>query len=275
MYRRLFTIALMSTLFCASVFGWGQKGHDIVACIAEKHLTKAASDSIKHLLDGKSIVYWANWLDNASHTPEYAYTKTWHYKNVDADKTFDSAPLHKDGDIVRALDSQILLLQDPDAADADKVFALKIVIHLLGDIHQPLHMGHASDRGGNRWFVKNFRRDTNLHSTWDSFVPEQAHKWSYTEWQQQIDRADEKTESEIISGGTPESWGRETYEICRTVYDTTSEGSTLSYDYVAEWTPVVEYQFLKGGLRLADLLNSLFDPSYIPANDAVKGKNAR
>lgn len=92
-------------------FGWGQKGHDTVAYIAECNLT-AAKAAAEELLDGKSIVYYANWLDNASHTPEYAYSKTWHYKNIDADKTFQDAPLNEKGDIVRALDEQIKILGD-------------------------------------------------------------------------------------------------------------------------------------------------------------------
>ena len=83
---RISRYALPAVLAACSlqVFGWGQKGHDTVAYIAECHLTPATKQAVESLLDGKSIVYWANWLDNASHTPEYAYSKTWHYKNIDA-----------------------------------------------------------------------------------------------------------------------------------------------------------------------------------------------
>ena len=70
-----------------AAFAWGQKGHDVTAAIAEAHLTPATQKAVAEVLDGMSPVYWANWLDNASHTPEYAYSKTWHYKNVDAGKT--------------------------------------------------------------------------------------------------------------------------------------------------------------------------------------------
>lgn len=254
--------AALAVLIAANAFGWGQKGHDTVAFIAENHFTQATADSVANILDGKSAVYWANWLDNASHTPQYAYSKTWHYKNIDAGQSFDKAPKIKEGDIVRALDAQILILKSPTATKQEKSLALKIIIHLLGDIHQPMHMGHASDRGGNHWNVKNFNRSTNLHSSWDSFLPEQAHKWSYSEWQSQIDRLSPAEQAEILEKRTPESWARETYDICTQIYETTPEGTTIAYDYVAEWTPVVEQQFLRGGLRLADLLNSIFDPSY-------------
>lgn len=253
-----------------SAFGWGQKGHDVTAYIAENHLTPATYKAVSDLLDGKSIVYWANWLDNASHSPEYAYSKTWHYKNIDADVEYDKAPLHKDGDIVRAINQQVAVLQNPDASREDRQLALKMVVHLMGDIHQPMHMGHASDLGGNRWNVKYFGRDNNLHSIWDSSIPESAHKWTYTEWQNQIDRASADEEALIIFNGNPETWGNETFEICKQVYGQTPQNTNVSYDYIAFWTPTIEAQLLKGGLRLADVLNSIFDKDYKPANTFVK-----
>lgn len=258
------------SLIGISAFGWGQKGHDVTAYIAENNLTSTTFNAVTELLDGKSMVYWANWLDNASHSPEYAYSKTWHYKNIDGDMEYEKAPLHPQGDIVRAIYSQVEILQNPDASKAQKQLALKILAHLMGDLHQPMHMGHASDLGGNRWNVKYFGRDSNLHSVWDSSIPESAHKWTYTEWNDQINRATPNEKDLILAEGTPEKWGKETFEICRSVYTLTPEGTNISYDYVSDWTPTVEEQFLKGGLRLADLLNSIFDPEYKQKNLIVK-----
>lgn len=251
-------------------YAWGQKGHDTVCFIAENHLTPTTKSAVEALLDNHSIVYYANWLDNASHTPEYAYSKTWHYKNIDASQKFEEAPLLESGDIVRAIRSQSEVLDNPDATKEEKALALKMVIHLLGDIHQPMHMGHASDRGGNQWNVRYFKSPKNLHSVWDSSLPESAHKWSYTEWQQQIDRTTPEEQAEIIKDGTPEKWGKECYEIATDIYDRTPIDYNISYDYIADWTPTIEQQFLKGGLRLADLLNSIFDPAYQGANLIVK-----
>lgn len=251
-------------------FGWGQKGHDVTVFIAENHLTPTTYSNIADLLDGKSMVYWANWLDNASHSPEYAYTKTWHYKNIDKGVKYAEAPLHPNGDIVRAVYEQVQILQDSTVSREDHKLALKILVHIMGDLHQPMHMGHASDLGGNRWTVNYFGRDTNLHSVWDSSVPESAHKWTYTEWNDQINRATPLEIENILAEGTPEKWGEETFEICKEVYAKTPQGTKISYDYVSEWAPTVEEQFLKGGLRLADLLNSIFDPEYQPQNKIVK-----
>ncbi|MCH5240129.1 MAG: S1/P1 nuclease [Muribaculaceae bacterium] len=257
-------------MYALTALGWGQKGHDVTVYIAENHLTPTTYATITELLDGKSMVYWANWLDNASHTPEYAYSKTWHYKNIDDGYDYEEAPLHPNGDIVRAIYQQVNILQNPTSSKSDKQLALKILEHLMGDLHQPMHMGHASDLGGNRWTVNYFGRDSNLHSVWDSSLPESAHKWTYTEWNNQINRADPAEAALIIANGTPEKWGEETFEICKSVYTLTPEGTKISYDYVANWTPVIENQFLKGGLRLADILNSIFDPEYHPSNNFVR-----
>lgn len=255
----LISAALLSLSLAA--FGWGQKGHDTVVYIAENHLTDATKAAVDSLFDGKSPVYWANWLDNASHTPEYAYTKTWHYKNVDADRTYDDMPANPAGDAIGAIKQQIEILSNPATTKPEAQLALKILIHVVGDMHQPMHMGHATDLGGNRTKVKFFGRDTNLHSIWDSNLVESAHKWSYTEWQQQLDRLSPEEEVLVVQG-TVDDWGRETIEITRDVYNFFQPGLNVSYDQVAYWAPTIEQQLLRGGLRLAHVLNTIYDPSY-------------
>ncbi len=141
--------------------------------------------------------------------------------------------------------------------------ALKMLIHIMGDIHQPLHMGHATDLGGNRIKVKFFGNDTNLHSVWDHSLPEATHKWSYTEWQQQIDRATPAEQLVIISGNI-DDWARQSVETAAEVYRDFPAGKNISYNDIARWAPVVEDQYLRGGLRLAHVLNLIFDPGYRP-----------
>lgn len=253
-------------------FAWGQKGHDTVAYIAQKHLTPATQLMVDSLLDGYSMVYWANWLDNASHTADYEYTKTWHYKNIDKNKTFETAPNIKEGNIVDAIYEQVEVLNDTSSSYNDKSLALKMVIHFLGDIHQPLHLGRASDKGGNYHRVKFFKNSANLHSVWDTRLVDSAHKWSHTEWQEEIDRLPDDKNRSLLIGGSPATWGKETYEICKEVYESTPEATNIEYDYISKWTPTIEMQLLKGGLRLADVLNSTFDPEYVPLNSFIVKK---
>ncbi|MDE6860584.1 MAG: S1/P1 nuclease [Duncaniella sp.] len=260
-----------------SALAWGQKGHDVTAYIAENHLTPVTACAVDSLLEGKSMVYWANWLDNASHTEPYAYTKTWHYKNVDEGERYEESYANPAGDAVTAIKAQIETLTHGEASLEDSQLAMKILVHVVGDLHQPLHMGHATDLGGNRTKVKYFGRDTNLHSVWDSSIPESAHKWSYTEWQQQIDRVPQAKQSEIVSGSI-DDWAKQTITICDDVYKYFAANPNISYDGVADWTPVVETQFLNGGLRLAHILNLIFDKDYRAANpspvidEALRGR---
>lgn len=256
----------ISLLICNSLsgLGWGQKGHDVTAFVAESHLTPVTLQAVDSLLDGRSMVYWANWLDNASHNDEYAYTKTWHYKNIDEGVKYVNAPVNPDGDIVIALREQIKTLSNPKTSKEDKNLAMKILVHLMGDLHQPMHMGHASDRGGNSVGVKFFGKPANLHSIWDSSLVESAHKWSYSEWQQQIDGLREEDEIMLVSGNI-DDWGARCYEVAKVIYKYFPEGKNVSYNEVAEWSPVIEDQLLMAGLRLAHILNSIFDPGYTNA----------
>lgn len=253
--RKIMTIMMAS--LALSGWGWGQKGHDVTCFIAQNHLTPAATAAVDSLLEGKTMVYWANWLDNASHTPEYAYSKTWHYKNVNEGVRYEEMPAHPAGDAVTAIKSRIEILNDPGASKADKQLALKMLIHIVGDIHQPMHMGHATDLGGNRVKLKYFGRETNLHSIWDSSLPESAHKWSYTEWSDQIDRISPEAEAAYTSG-TVDDWAKQSVAIASEIYTAMPADTNASYDEVARWTPIIENQLLAGGLRLAAILNSIF-----------------
>lgn len=265
--KHLFT-TLLGLLVATTCMAWGQKGHDTTCAIAQERLAPSVQQRISFILDGKSIVYWSNWFDNAVHQPEYAYGKTWHYKNIDADEEYDAVPDFPEGDVVSELQHlydklKALEAERPwaeaarDSLKAEEALALKMFVHLMGDLHQPMHMGHASDLGGNKVNVKFFGRDANLHSVWDTNIVESAHAWSHTEWRDELRTRDHKLLSEIMKGDF-KSWGRETYELCKKVYADTPEGTCISYDYVAKWAPIIEMQFVRGGTRLAMLLNDIY-----------------
>ena len=237
---------------------WGQKGHDVVAYIAEKHLSKRTLKRVTEVLDGNSLVYVANWMDNASHTDEYAYTKTWHYVNVNPDEgSYNNSTKTSSGDVVTAINGIVERIKSGTLTDEQERAELMMLIHLVGDMHCPMHAGMKSDRGGNGTKVKYFGKQRNLHSVWDSEIVESAHRWSYSEWQQQVDRASRK-EQKAITQGCPNDWIEETVLLVRDIYATSSTGENLSYDYVAHYAPVVEQQLLKGGIRLAKILEELY-----------------
>ena len=254
--RSILTLLILLTI-TIECMAWGQVGHDTTCNIAERHLSKRAKKMISRLLDGKSIVYWSNWLDNASHHSEYAYTATWHYKDVEEGQSYEDVKPLDTGDIITALTEQIAKLKSHSLAKADEALALKIVVHLMGDLHQPLHFGRKADLGGNNIKVRFFNESTNLHHVWDEDLVEKGHRWTYDEWTYQLDRLS-KEEINQLCTGTLDDWAKETYECAKGIYDATPAGTKISYDYVAEWTPLVEQQFVKGGIRLAYILNEIY-----------------
>ena len=251
----VFAVALCATL---TSFGWGQKGHDVVAYIAECNLKPKAYQKVVKALGGHSLVYYANWMDNASHTDQYRYTKTWHYANVDEGFTYDTMQKQPKGDVVTAIEGIVAELQSGKLSAEQEDVRLRMLIHLVGDIHCPMHAGRLSDRGGNNVIVKFFNKDTKLHSLWDTALVEAAHKWGYTEWEQQLNRycpAERKAE---IAKGEPADWLNESHAIAKDVYMASPEKAKLSYDYLNYFTPTIEQQLLAGGLRLARILNELY-----------------
>lgn len=253
-------ITLLLLLLCISISAsaWGPKGHDAVAYIAEKHLSKRILKKVTEVLDGHSLVYYANWMDNASHTDEYAHTKTWHYVNVDAnEESYAASVKEPKGDVVTAINDIVAALKSGELTLEEEQSNLKMLIHLVGDMHCPMHAGYKSDRGGNGTQVKYFGSSKKLHSVWDSEIVESAHRWSYQEWQEQVDRASKK-EVRAMAQGTPNDWIEETVVLSRNVYENSPRGVNLSYDYVAMYAPIIEEQFLKGGIRLAKLLEEIY-----------------
>lgn len=255
--KRLILLALAASM-TFSAMAWGPKGHDTIAYIAEKHLSKKTLKKVTEVLEGHSLVYVANWMDNASHTDEYAYTKTWHYVNVDPEEgTYANSVKETAGDAVTAINTLVANLKSGELSPEEERVQLMMLIHIVGDIHCPMHAGHKRDRGGNGTQVKYFGKQKKLHSVWDSEIVESAHRWGYSEWQDQIDRATPKQQQAYMQG-TPNDWIEETVILANDVYERASEVSNMSYDYVAEYTPILEQQFLKGGIRLAKLLEEIY-----------------
>ena len=248
-------------------FAWGPKGHDVVAAIAEQNLTRKAKKALDEILDGKSIVYYSSWMDNIQNSPywesSYSHTKTWHYANVDKGYTYQTMPKNDKGDVVTALNMVTKELTENAAAltDSMKVDYVKMIIHMVGDLHCPMHAGRLSDRGGNDLKVKWFGQKTSLHSVFDSKMIDSARRWGYQEWADQLDRKDKKYKKAVMLG-TYEDWFLVTVQNAARIYDYVERldkhTPNLSYQFVYDFSPMLEESLLLGGYRLAYVLNSIF-----------------
>ncbi len=251
----LLAIICLSTTLQA--LAWGQKGHDVAAYIAERNLSPKALKAVEAILDNHSLVYYSSWLDTASHTEEYSHTSTWHYRNIDEGKTTETMERNPKGDVVSATIDIVEQLKSGTLSPEDEKVAVMMLIHLVGDMHCPMHAGRLSDLGGNKRTVYFFGSKRNLHSVWDSALIESAHKWGYTEWAEQLDRGTKKERAAMTAGG-PEEWFEDSFEAAKAVYAATPEDYKISYDYIAEFAPLAERQLLLAGLRLASLLNEIY-----------------
>lgn len=250
-----------------SSFAWGPMGHDVVAAIAEQNLSKKAKKAIDKILEGKSIVYYASWMDNIQNSPQwkggYDKTKTWHYCNVDKGYTFDNMPKCPTGDVVTALNflTKELTENFDNLSDSLKADYVKMIIHVVGDMHCPMHAGRLSDRGGNGMKVRWYGQNTNLHSIWDSKMIDSARKWSYSEWVEHLDRANRKYRKSVMRG-TYEEWFMDTVDGAASLYEYVEnmgvDNPNLSYQYVYDFSPLLEDRLLVAGYRLAYVLNTIF-----------------
>jgi hypothetical protein len=264
----LIIISFVMMFYSLPMLGWGPMGHDVVAAIAEQNLSKKAKKALDEILDGRSIVYYSSWMDNIQNSPQwkggYDKTKTWHYANVDKGHTYETMPKNEKGDILTALDMLTLEMTEnyDNLSDSLKADYVKMIVHLVGDMHCPMHAGRLSDRGGNGMKVKWFGQKTSLHSVWDSKIVESARRWSYQEWADQLDRKDKKFKKAAVQG-TYLEWFTETVNGAAELYDYVErigkDEPNLSYQYIYDFSPLLEDRLLIGGYRLAHVLNTIFD----------------
>lgn len=255
-----------------SAFSWGKIGHRVVAEIAQRNLDFSAKKGIKDLLGEDDLARIANYPDEIRSDRKYDYTGAWHYASIPTGKTYFDQKRNKDGDVIEALYRMDETLRDPKKSKEDKAFALKFLVHLMGDVHQPLHVGLAEDRGGNNVRVKWFKVDSNLHTIWDESIID-FQQLSYTEYTAFLNHYT-KTEKSEFAKGTFIDWARESQDLRSVVYDT-GASENLSYEYSFKTKPVIEERLRQAGLRLATVLNSIFkkgkeDKSLIELRQKIK-----
>lgn len=236
---------------------WGANGHRVVAQIAEENLSSVARELINKLLNGKSLVSVSTFADDIKSDPKYRKYNSWHYVNIDSDKNYGDLVPNKNGDIIKAIKKCILILKDKNHSINEKEFYLKLLVHFIGDIHQPLHVGRLEDRGGNDIKVKWFGKPSNLHRVWDSEIIN-SHQMSYSELSNDLPIL-KKNEIDKISNESIMIWVRESQKISKQIYDDAILNSNLGYNYRYKYIDIVKMRLLKGGLRLASILNSIFN----------------
>lgn len=147
---------------------WGETGHRVVGEIANNHLKSGTKRKIKKLLKGKTLAFISTFADEIKSDSRYNEFYTWHYINIPLDGDYESSKKNPNGDLVTGINHCKKVILDDSSSDADKIFYLNMLVHLVGDLHQPMHIGMEEDKGGNDFKVRWHYGDTNLHRVWDS-----------------------------------------------------------------------------------------------------------
>ena len=253
--RRLLLAASL-LLVPASAHAWGTLGHRLTARLAMDYLSSDARKEISRLLGGQSLADASTWADSIR--SERRETSPWHYINVPVDSSFEGWARFcpPEGCVLSAIDRYATILADRKRPDAERAEALRFLIHFIGDLHQPLHVGERGDRGGNNVKVTWEGRPTNLHAVWDTYLISSA-GLDEDEWLGRLRKTAERMHrKEVASGGAAE-WGAESHALARDhVYDLPSPPE-LAGGYAAEHLPLAEQRLAQAGIRLAALLNRL------------------
>ncbi len=252
----LLLILFFSSQVVAATDIWGPTGHRATGEIAEKHLKRSVKKKIEKLLKGQNLAFVSTFADQIKSDRKYNKYYTWHYVNMPFDKTYEESEKNPRGDIITGINECIRVLKDKTSTDEDKAFFLKMLVHFIGDLHQPLHIGRAEDKGGNDIQVRWFNEGTNLHRVWDENMIEEWNM-SYIELAENA-KTLSKEQIKAIEKGTVLDWMRDTRKLTQPVYESVEVGEKLRYRYSYDHFETVRIQLQKGGIRLAKLLNDIF-----------------
>lgn len=243
-------ILFISILSYQVLLAWGKSGHLIVGTIADSYLTAKAKQSIKQILGEETLADAGLWMDIVANDKSYKNQDHWHYAYKDV--------VLEDNAIVK-LEEFTALLQNSEAPQEEKLIALRSLIHIAADIHVPIHCGYMKDKGGHKGKLswEDTGEKTNMHKVWDTdmiqrFQPDVNTYVSIIK--------PEINEDKIKNWGTRDFnvWVTESQELLDQVYDHPS--STLSVEYYNQNIVVVNDRLSMAAVRLAFLLNSIFDP---------------
>ena len=252
-------IALLTTVIIFSlsiapqkVKAWGPDGHTIVFQIAMQFIKPEVKQNVLDILDTMSANTAANWMDIMRSNSDYDYMKPWHYIDFAAEKEYTPST---DENIVNRLIFTFNELRHKRTLYKEQVKTdLLILLHLMGDLHQPLHTGYDDDLGGNKVAVQFDTLKTNLHHFWD----EDIIRLTNLRLQDCLNLYQNLQGKRIdtIEGIHPALWMKETRSLLGEVYK--RNDFVVDNQYVQRSKLIIQKQLLIAGLRLADILNKLF-----------------
>ena len=243
-------VAMLSLMLGATVaHAWGSQGHQVIAGLALAQLTPKARAEVARLLaiePGQTLVSVSTWADEHKNPS----TARWHYINFPRDScTFEVERDCPGGQcLVAAIERQTVILSS-NAPDEKRLNALKYLVHLVGDVYQPLHAGYLDDKGGNKYQLQAFMRGSNLHAFWDSGLIKSMNE--------DVDQMTVRLQK-VKASVAPQKFNaiRAAEQSCQIVGTAGFyPDRRVGQDYVDRFAPVLEGRLSAAGVGLAGLLN--------------------
>jgi len=259
--RTILLAAIAAISFPAPAMAWGQLGHRIIGELADERVNGRTRAEIEMILGEEDLAEASTWPDEQRSNPASFWQEEagpYHYVTVPEGETYADVGPPEEGDALSALARFAATVRDPSASKEQKALALRFIVHIVGDVHQPLHAGNGSDRGGNDVAVRWFGSQTNLHSVWDTRMIE-AQNLSYTEYTAWLGRRIDPVQTVRWWETDPQVWIAESTRIRDTIYpQRENEVPALGYAYQYEHLATAERRLQQAGIRLAAYLDQLF-----------------
>lgn len=253
MLRNLIIVIMLLSGLSES-FAWGVTGHRATGKIADEYLTKRARKALNKILKGESLAMASTWMDEIRSDSTYDYMVDWHWVTIQDGETYEKSLKNPKGDVIEAIDRVVAKLKSHTLSPKEEIEYIKILIHLVGDIHQPLHVGGGTDRGGNDVKVNWFRTESNLHRVWDSDMIDDT-RLSYTEFAGSLPRPSREEAKRWQQAGVRE-WAMESITYRPMVY--AIGNGRLGFNYSYNYFPIVRTRVMQAGVRLAGILNTIY-----------------
>ncbi|MBQ8100605.1 MAG: S1/P1 nuclease [Paludibacteraceae bacterium] len=256
--KKTFLILLLSVLTAGQAAAWDAVGHRIVAETAYNNLTKKARRQVDRILGTRGIVYTSSWPDEIKSDTIYPQSHVWHYQNLRAGLTPADIeylylnPAVEGKHAFYALDSLVNVLK----TDREDEVALKFVVHIMGDVFQPMHLGHPDDKGGNKVQMRWFSHGTNLHAVWDRWLIDYTNL-SSSEFVRLLEDTYGPQKKDLQRLTMLECY-LITYGRQQAVYAWQQTGDTNTYHYAYRFRRDLDLSLYTAGIKLAQLLNEIY-----------------
>lgn len=239
----------------SQVFAWGQLGHYLIGYMANMQLKNSTRKKVERVLGPMSIGRSGTWMDEIKSDKSFNYAYSWHYLTSKTGE-YDPELQEEGGDAYESILRLKAELKAGNLSPKEEAEKLKMLIHIVEDIHQPLHVGTGDDRGGNDVKVEYFYQPSNLHSVWDSGMID---NWamSYTEIGNELSRKITSDLKNQYRNSTIDDWVKEAVALRPMVYKL-PENKKISYEYGFENRDIVEERLIAASVRLAQILEEIY-----------------